>query len=161
MAREQTQSTSIRERFKGILPVVTSSENETRAVGRRLAEELDAGAVLALHGELGAGKTQLTKGIASGLGVDETAVSSPTFTLIHEYKGCLPVYHIDGYRTRSPREFEALGIDEYFRGDGVCIIEWPERLGPLLPSSTIHLSLQHRGGDERQITLGTNASAQS
>ena len=135
------------------LPVTTASEAETRALGQRLAATLAPGAVVALHGDLGAGKTQLAKGLAAGLGVDPAAVSSPTFTLIHEYAGTVPVYHMDGYRTRRPEEFLALGVEEYLYGDGVCLIEWPERLGDLLPPDTLHLELTHKGGDIRHLRL--------
>ncbi|NBB99934.1 MAG: tRNA (adenosine(37)-N6)-threonylcarbamoyltransferase complex ATPase subunit type 1 TsaE [Bacteroidetes bacterium] len=133
------------------LPAATTSAAETRALGQRLAAALAPGAVVALHGALGAGKTQLVKGVAAGLGVDPAAVSSPTFTLIHEYAGAAPVYHMDGYRTKRPEEFLALGVEEYLYGDGVCLIEWPERLGDLLPSDTLHLELTHQGGDTRHI----------
>lgn len=133
------------------LPAATASAAETRALGQRLAATLAPGAVVALHGDLGAGKTQLVKGVAAGLGVDPAAVSSPTFTLIHEYAGSVPVYHMDGYRTKRPEEFLALGVEEYLYGDGVCLIEWPERLGDLLPLDTLHLELVHKGGDTRRI----------
>lgn len=134
-----------------LLPATTHTEAETQELGMRLAATLEPGAVVALHGDLGAGKTQLAKGIAAGLGVDSVVVSSPTFALIHEYAGVLPVYHMDGYRTRRPEEFRALGIEEYLYGDGVCLIEWPERLGNLLPPDTLHLELTHKGGDVRLI----------
>ncbi|NBB87077.1 MAG: tRNA (adenosine(37)-N6)-threonylcarbamoyltransferase complex ATPase subunit type 1 TsaE [Bacteroidetes bacterium] len=133
------------------VPATTASEAETRALGHRLAATLAPGAVVALHGDLGTGKTQLAKGVAAGLGVDPAAVSSPTFTLIHEYAGSVPVYHMDGYRTTRPEEFLALGIEEYLYGDGVCLIEWPERLGNLLPPDTLHLELTHKGGNARRI----------
>lgn len=136
-----------------MLPATTTSEAETRALGERLAASLAPGAVVALHGDLGAGKTQLAKGVAAGLGVDPATVSSPTFTLIHEYAGALPVYHMDGYRTKRPEEFLALGVEDYLYGDGVCLIEWPQRLGNLLPPDTVHLELTHAGGDTRHIRL--------
>jgi len=138
---------------EAFLPATTASAEETRALGEQLARTLSAGAVIALHGELGAGKTQLAKGLAAGLGVDPDRVSSPTFTLVHEYEGTVPVYHMDGYRTKRPEEFLALGIEEYLYGDGVCVIEWPERLGDLLPPDTLHLELSHGGHDTRHIRM--------
>src|SRR6476661_6980444 len=107
-------------------PVVVDVESlgETEAFGRRLGQLLFPGAVVALVGPLGAGKTHLVRAIAEGLDiVDSRAVSSPTFVLIQEYEARLPIYHFDVYRLKKPEEFPALGIDEYFAGDSVCLIE--------------------------------------
>ena len=101
----------------------------TEAFGRRLGELLFPGAVVALVGQLGAGKTHLTRAVAEGLGVkNPAAVNSPTFVLIQEYPARLPIYHFDAYRLSGPREFAELGVDEYFRGDGVCLVEWADKV---------------------------------
>lgn len=112
----------------------------TEALGRRLGPLLFPGAVVALVGGLGAGKTHFTRAVAEGLGVtNPAAVTSPTFTLIHEYPARLPVYHFDTYRLNSPAEFAALGTDEYFQGDGVCLIEWADRVTEVLPAERLEL----------------------
>src|SRR3982751_6299894 len=106
----------------------THSEDETAAIGRELAPSLSAGAVLLLSGDLGAGKTAFVRGLAEGLGVSRDEVSSPTFTLIQEYRGGrLPLFHVDLYRIEDLREFDELGLDEIAE-DGVLAIEWAERL---------------------------------
>lgn len=136
-----------------LLPVTTTGPEETRAVGRQLAAALPPGSVLAISGSLGAGKTQLVKGIADGLGLDGDAVSSPTFTVIHEYRrGANVLYHVDAYRVRSAAELAELGIEDVLYGDGRCVIEWPERLGALLPPGSLHVRLEHRDGSRRLIT---------
>src|SRR3954468_18919259 len=109
-------------------PITTHSEEETAAVGRDVAATLSAGDVLLLYGELGAGKTAFVRGLAEGLGIPREEVSSPTFTLIQEYRGGrLPLFHVDLYRIEDPREFDELGLDEIAEG-GVLAIEWAERL---------------------------------
>lgn len=134
-----------------LLPAETRSPDETLALGERLAERLQPGDVVALYGDLGAGKTHLVKGIACGLGVDPAYVTSPTFTLVQEYAGRLPVLHLDLYRIERPAEFDRLGLDELFEGDGVCVVEWPERAEGRLPASAIRLRLTHFGGNRRRI----------
>ncbi len=134
-----------------ILPAETSSAAETEAVGARLAEYLEPQAIVALYGDLGAGKTHLVRGICTGLGVPPEAVSSPTFTIVNEYEGRLPVYHFDAYRVKGPEEFFELGYEEYFYGDGICLIEWPERGEALLHDDTIRLRPLHLGEDRRRI----------
>ena len=122
--------------------ITSRSVDETLAVGERLARELQRGAVLALHGDLGAGKTALVKGLARGLGC-RAEVTSPTFTLIHEYRGGrLPLYHVDLYRLETPAQALAIGLEEYLPGDGVTVIEWPERVRDLLPAQTWHIFLK-------------------
>src|SRR5947209_16943385 len=101
----------------------------TTAFGRRLGSVLFPGAVIALVGPLGAGKTHLVRAVAEGLGIrDSRVVSSPTFVLIQEYQARLPVYHFDAYRLPSSAEFAELGVNEYFEGDGVCLVEWADRV---------------------------------
>jgi len=132
----------------------TRSRDETIAFGRRLGELLRASDVLALSGPLGSGKTTLTKGLAVGLGVEEPRwVTSPTFVLIHEYEGRVPVYHIDAYRLRGPDDAEALGADELFFGDGVTIVEWSDRIQAALPPERLDVVLTAIGEGERELTL--------
>lgn len=140
--------------FAALLPAETEGPDETRALGARLARALAPGDVVALYGDLGTGKTHLVQGLCAALGVPRHAVTSPTFTLVHEYAGGpFPLYHLDAYRIRDVNEFFELGYEEYFYGDGVCLVEWPARVEPLLPAHTIRLRLAHRGGDRRRVTL--------
>lgn len=125
------------------------SEAETDRLGRSLSAVLTPGTVIGLIGPLGAGKTRLVRAIAEALGADPGAIGSPTFVLIHEYAARMPVYHFDAYRLRSPEEFEALGVDEYFAGDGVCLIEWADRVGELTPESTWWISAEPREAGRR------------
>ena len=137
--------------FADLLPLETETPAETVALGRRLAERLRPGDVLALYGDLGAGKTHLVKGLCAGLGIPAEAVSSPTFTLVNEYDGALPVYHFDAYRIERPEEFFEIGYEAYFFGDGVSVVEWPERVEALIPEHALRLRLSHGGGDRRRI----------
>jgi tRNA threonylcarbamoyladenosine biosynthesis protein TsaE len=132
--------------------IITHSPDETVAWGRAFAEKLRAGDVVALTGELGAGKTCLTKGIAAGLGI-ASPVTSPTFTLIHEYNGRLPVSHVDLYRLQSPNEALAIGLLDYLGSDGVCIVEWAEKIAGLLPATTWRVKLEIVDEKTRRITL--------
>lgn len=134
-----------------ILPADTASVDETMALGERLAARLGAGDVVALYGDLGAGKTHLVKGIARALDVPPETVSSPTFTIVHEYDGVVPIYHMDAYRIEHPDELYELGYEEYFYGEGLCLVEWPARVEALLPDGAIRLRLTHQGGDRRLI----------
>ncbi|MBN1559181.1 tRNA (adenosine(37)-N6)-threonylcarbamoyltransferase complex ATPase subunit type 1 TsaE [candidate division KSB1 bacterium] len=109
-----------------------SSPQETFNLGLEFSHRISAGAILLFKGDLGAGKTTCIKGVCAGLGVRQ-AVTSPSFTLINEYRGRIPVYHFDFYRIQSEREAIDLGLQEYFEGDGVCLIEWPDVLANLLP----------------------------
>jgi tRNA threonylcarbamoyladenosine biosynthesis protein TsaE len=132
--------------------ITTNSEEETAAVGRELAPTLSAGDVLLLFGELGAGKTAFVRGLAEGLGVSRDDVSSPTFTLIQEYRGGrLPLFHVDLYRIEDPREFDELGLDE-IAAAGVLAIEWAERL-PQPPHDAVRVRMEHAGEDERTVTV--------
>ncbi|NNF58517.1 MAG: tRNA (adenosine(37)-N6)-threonylcarbamoyltransferase complex ATPase subunit type 1 TsaE [Rhodothermaceae bacterium] len=133
------------------LPAETASPDETLALGERLATILQSGDVVALYGDLGVGKTHLVKGIARGLGLDDAAVTSPTFTLINEYDSDLPLYHLDLYRIERLDEAERIGVDEVLYGEGACVIEWPERIEPLLPPYTLRFRLTHLGHDRRRI----------
>ncbi len=136
-------------------PIVTHSPEETRALAADLAAQLKPGAVLALHGELGAGKTCFIQGIAQALQVDQP-VSSPTYTLVNEYRGRLPLYHIDLYRLKNADDALNVGLDEYLEGDGVTAIEWAERAEAVLPERTIHVRLEHGSAEnERRVRVLT------
>jgi tRNA threonylcarbamoyladenosine biosynthesis protein TsaE len=129
------------------------SAAETIASGQRLAGDLRPGDVVALHGELGAGKTCLVKGIARGLGVTQD-VTSPTFTIVHEYcGGRLPLVHVDLYRLDTLQQAVAVGIEDYFYGKAVTVVEWAEKIMPLLPPYAIHVRLEWRGENERAIVV--------
>src|SRR3954466_13794907 len=133
--------------------VQTSSEEETATIGRQLATGLTAGDVLLLYGELGAGKTAFIRGLAEGLGVPRDEVSSPTFTLIQEYRGGrLTLFHVDLYRIEDPREFDELGLDEIAE-DGVLAIEWAERLPAAPRRGAIVVRIAHGDDDQRQIRI--------
>ncbi|HXI82830.1 MAG TPA: tRNA (adenosine(37)-N6)-threonylcarbamoyltransferase complex ATPase subunit type 1 TsaE [Verrucomicrobiae bacterium] len=133
--------------------VETRSLEETLEFGGRLARELQQGDVIALSGELGAGKTALVKGIARGLGIT-VDVTSPTFTLIHEYNdGRLPLFHIDLYRLDSVLQALAVGIEDYLGGPGVTVVEWAERIAPLLPPHTIRIHMESLGETTRRIEV--------
>lgn len=130
----------------------TSGEAETEALGERLARRLRPGDVVALTGELGSGKTCLTRGVARGL--DATGpVTSPTFNLLHEYAGQVPVYHFDLYRLKSGRELEDLGWEEYRAGQGVCVLEWAERAGSLLPDDHWGVHFEISDANHRRILI--------
>ena len=127
------------------------SAEETREIGRRLAETLRAGDVILLEGDLGAGKSELARGIAKGLGVTET-VTSPSFTILNVYgTGRIPLYHFDWYRLESEEELYELGMDEYLGGDGAAVVEWPDRCPGAVPESARRIRLEPAGGDVRLI----------
>ena len=132
--------------------LVSRSPEETQAIGERLGARLVAGSVVACTGELGAGKTCFLQGLARGLGVTG-AVTSPTFVLVNHYRGRLPVYHLDAYRTGSLTELVDLGLEDMLHGDGVTVIEWADKLLPLLPARTIHVHLSGLGDEPREIRI--------
>jgi len=132
------------------------SAEETYALGKKLGEEAKPGAVYCLSGDLGVGKTVFTKGFAVGLGVTDT-VNSPTFTIVQEYKGRLPFYHFDVYRIEEPEEMEEIGYEDYFYGDGACMIEWAELIEELIPADAVKVCISkdlQKGTDYRLITIG-------
>jgi tRNA threonylcarbamoyladenosine biosynthesis protein TsaE len=127
---------------------------DTTAFGRALGPLLFPGAIIGLIGPLGAGKTHLVRAIAEGLNIaDNRAVSSPTFVLIQEYAARLPIYHFDAYRLRSEVEFLDLGAHEYFQGEGVCLIEWADRVSGCLPPEQLRLTLSVTGDRSRQVLM--------
>ncbi len=134
--------------------MITKSAAETRALGERIAERLRPGDVLLLEGDLGAGKSELTRGIARGLGVKET-VTSPTFTILNVYEsGRVPLYHFDWYRLESADELYELGMDEYLGGDGIAVVEWPGRCPEAVPDTAVRIRLETAGENERIIESG-------
>lgn len=127
------------------------SVQETIQFGKQIGQQLTGGEVLALTGDLGTGKTVLTRGIALGLGIPMDQVSSPTFTLIQEYPGSIRLIHVDLYRLERPSELSALGLEEYFTPSTIVIIEWAERFPQILPSDHIAIRLEH--GETEDIRL--------
>lgn len=132
--------------------LTTHSPEETIRLGEYIGSRLRKGDILALQGTLAAGKTTITKGIARGLGISED-VTSPTFTLISEYRGRLPLYHMDVYRLDSTEAFLDLGVEEMLYGDGVCVIEWSEKVMSELPADAIRILLEAADGGERLVTI--------
>jgi tRNA threonylcarbamoyladenosine biosynthesis protein TsaE len=129
-------------------------QDATTAFGRRLAELLFPGAVVALVGPLGAGKTHLVRAIAEGLGIaDSRVVNSPTFVLIQEYSARLPLYHFDAYRLPDPATFADLGVHEYFEGNGVCLVEWADKVAPCLPAEYLRITLAITGETSRRAVI--------
>ena len=139
---------------KDNLTVTAASEEETSDLAVRLAAQLLPGDILCLRGDLGAGKTTFTRALVAALG-SPAPVSSPTFTLVHEYKGGrLPIWHVDAYRLRSADDTADIGLDEVFlTGEGLVVIEWPERIEAALPDDHLDITLRDTGGDTREITL--------
>ncbi len=136
-------------------PIRTKSPEETRAFAERFAKSLKPGDIVALTGKLGAGKTCFAQGLGWGLGVDRKVyLSSPTFTLVKEYSGVLKIFHMDLYRLSGPGEFFDSGCGDYLAGEGVTIIEWPEKIeGELPDEKTIRVKLEAVSPDERKITI--------
>ena len=129
----------------------TAGPEETVSLGERIGRALEPETTVALIGELGAGKTTLTKGIAKGLGVPGL-IHSPTFTLIHEHQGRIPVYHFDLYRLDTQEQIEDLGYEDYFYGQGVTIVEWAEKIESLLPDDRLEIRISGEG-DQRTFEL--------
>ena len=132
---------------------ISKSPAETEAFGRRLAEDVGVGSVLALHGELGSGKTLFTKGFVAAI-ESNAAVSSPTFTIMHEYRdGRLPIYHFDFFRVENRQSLTRLGLDDYFFSDGVSVIEWADRFPEFIPEQARWILFEIRSENQRAITL--------
>jgi len=136
--------------------LTTHSAEETTNLGRKLAAELKPGSIVLLSGDLGAGKTTLVKGIAEGFQAAEAdRVTSPTFTLIHEYRGPqVTVYHIDLYRIDTPRELDTLALDDLMEANSILLIEWGEKFERFRRERDVEIAIEHRGGDERVVTIG-------
>ena len=131
---------------------ISNSPAETEAIGLQFAKELNVGSILALEGELGSGKTQFTKGLVAGL-ESSAPVTSPTFTIIHEYPGGrLPVYHFDFFRLENRESVAQLGLDDYFFGDGVSVIEWADRFPELIPDQARWILFEIKSESTRMIS---------
>lgn len=134
------------------LALVSRSPAETEELGRRFGSLLTGGTFIALQGELGSGKTCFTRGVvAAAAPASAHLVASPTFAIMNEYPASAPVYHFDFYRLASAGEIAELGFEEYFLGGGICIAEWSERLGELLPSDHLSVTLEHTGEEGRRL----------
>jgi len=133
--------------------IVTYSESETKQAAERLAVFLKPGDVITLEGDLGAGKTAFAKGLASGLGVKET-ISSPTFTIIKEYEGEIPFFHMDAYRLEYSEE--DIGFDEYFDGDGVCVVEWAAFIETFLPENRLNIKITYVDEHTRKLAFSVS-----
>lgn len=134
----------------------SNSEKETWEIGRKIAAQCQAGTIVLLHGDLGVGKTVFTKGFAVGLDIDEP-VSSPTFTIVQIYEsGRLPLYHFDVYRIADVEEMDEIGYEDYFFGNGVCLIEWAELIRDILPANCVEVTITKeldKGFDFRRIQV--------
>ena len=138
------------------LRIESSSLEETARIGRAMGALLFPGAVVALIGPLGAGKTWFTRSVAQGLGLTTPEqVTSPTFVLVQEYAARLPIYHFDVYRLKQLREFEDLGALEYLAGDGVCLLEWADKVAPLLPAEHLRIEFELTGEQSRTLVFTT------
>ena len=138
--------------------VISKNAEETIELGRKIGEKLKKNDIIALVGPLGAGKTTLVQGIAQGLEVVDY-VTSPTFIIINEYQGRLPFFHVDLYRLNDVSEVEDLGIEDYFERDGVCVIEWAEKLGELKPKSCYEIKIEVLSEQERKICESSELAA--
>lgn len=140
---------------KQIQSIKTESVSETHKLAEQVAEQLHAGDVLCLQGELGSGKTCLVQGMAPRFGIESSAIQSPTFTLIHEYDrdGYLPLYHIDCYRLKREMEAVEIGMEDYFYGNGVAVVEWPERIQSLLPEEPKWIRIDIMDRQTRQFFI--------
>ena len=139
---------------KSTIKLVSHSPAQTEKFGRELAQRLDPGAVVALYGDLGAGKTTLIRGLVRGLGAEKsTRVTSPTFVLMNIYQGRRPIYHFDFYRLKGPSMIAELGCEEYFGGAGTTVIEWADRAGELIPRERIRIELTAIDETTREIEV--------
>ena len=138
--------------FEGISRMVTHSENETELFGEKFGVTLKPGDVVAITGELGSGKTCLIRGICRGLEVSER-ISSPTFILIHEYRGRISVYHADMYRIHKIEELEELGFSDIISGNGIVLIEWADRVPGIIPENAVSIHLSVVGENKRKLEL--------
>ena len=137
----------------GRFHLTTGSADQTEHLAEQLGTIAVPGLVIALVGDLGAGKTTFVRGLARGLEIDPAVVSSPTFVLIHEYDGRLPMFHFDPYRLTNLASWVELGVDEYIESDGVCVIEWANRVEHYLPDDRLGIQFEHIGEQERRITV--------
>ena len=138
-------------RLNLMLSFLSKKTEDTIRLGKRLAGFLKKGDIVCLFGDLGSGKTTFTKGIAKGFKINEAAVNSPSFILMNQYVGRLPLFHFDLYRIDNAKEIFSIGYEEFLYDDGVAVVEWAERLGVLLPKNYLKVEFTHRGKNERLI----------
>jgi tRNA threonylcarbamoyladenosine biosynthesis protein TsaE len=138
--------------------ILSKSTETTKKIGKKLGESLKKGDVIALVGDLGAGKTCITQGIMKGLSVSANKITSPTFIIMNVYKGRVPVYHFDVYRIGDMQEMVDLGYEEYFYGEGVSIVEWADKIEKLLPPDCIRIKMGVVGPKERNIKINSKKS---
>lgn len=127
-----------------MVKIYLDGEEQTKEIGYRLGKLLTPGSVICLIGDLGAGKTTMTQSLAKAIGVDDY-ITSPTFTIVNEYEGNMPLYHFDVYRIGSSEEMYDIGYDEYINSDGVCIIEWANLINDILPDEYLDIELSYKG----------------
>jgi len=138
-------------------PRISRSVAKTESIAADLAKTLQGGECIALHGQLGAGKTQVVRGLARALGANPKSVSSPTFVLLNVYKGGrLTLYHLDAYRVGGPEDFESIGFTELLEQGGVVVVEWASKVAGILPSNTIHITIEPVNKTTRTLTIGTS-----
>ena len=135
------------------MQIITKNSSQTIRLGKKIAKLFKKGDIVALIGNLGAGKTTLVKGIAQGLGVKKEKVNSPSFVLLKEYKGKLPLYHFDFYRIKKTKESYDIGLDEFIFGDGVSVIEWADRIKSFLPKDYLGIEFEFKDTNTRKIKL--------
>ena len=140
--------------------IITNNETETVREGEKLGNTLKSGAIVALMGDLGVGKTAFTRGLAKGLNIAAN-ISSPTFTIVNEYPGDIPLFHFDMYRLESDSELFDIGWDDYLNRNGVCVIEWSEKVPNALTPETIFVKIQNLGDDKRQLEISCYCSHNS
>jgi len=141
------------------LVVEVVDEAETDRLGAALAAVALPGTVIGLDGPLGAGKTRLARAVAEALGVDPRAIASPTFVLIHEYDGQMPIFHFDAYRLETPSAFDNLGAAEYFEAGGLCLVEWADRVADRLPADAWRIAIEPTGPTSRVYRIELPAAA--
>lgn len=137
------------------MEIITNSESETMEVGKTIGKNLKSMDIISLNGDLGAGKTHFTKGIADGLCINDY-ITSPTFTIVNEYEGRIPLYHFDVYRIGDIEEMYEIGFEEYLYKGGVCIIEWGDIVKEMLPTETININIKVLDENKRKIIIDTD-----
>ncbi len=134
------------------IEIITNSEAETTAVGAKLGALMTPGKVIAMYGDLGAGKTAFVRGLARGMGLS-ARVSSPTFTIVNEYLGKVPLFHFDMYRLSGPDELFEIGWEDYLERGGVCVVEWSENVDDIFQPDTVKITIEKLGETRRKITI--------
>ena len=140
-----------------MVEIITTNEDETRELGRRIGQLLDPGSLVALHGTLGAGKTRLTQGIGNALGVPMQNIVSPTYTICVPYAGRIPLIHLDAYRIKDASEVDELGLDELLDDGAVIVVEWAGRIETCLPPVDIEIAIEHEEAGSRTIRIESNS----